>query len=57
MADIHRSAAHRTLDQLAANQSITPITDLTELVLDEPLTDDDYATFTATLRSLRGGPA
>ncbi len=46
--------AHRTLDELAEEQGVTPLTSLDELALSEPLSVKEYEEFLAAAMSARG---
>ncbi|SBW27114.1 hypothetical protein [Protofrankia symbiont of Coriaria ruscifolia] len=46
--------AHRTLDELAEEQGVTPLTSLDELALSEPLSAEEYEEFLAAAMSARG---
>lgn len=43
----------RTVEELAAEQGVQPVTDPDQLAADEPLTDTEYDDFMAALREAR----
>lgn len=52
--EILPGAPHRTLDDLAAEQGVTPVANLGELAGSEPLSTEEYEEFLAAAMSARG---